>query len=158
MKRLVALLCLIAGSTTAFSQTVTYEAVRLTDQLIEGSWKNVERTVPTMLAGLGVQLEGAGASKEASKALTEELQRNFTKDNFAKGYSKQLSDRFSTEAVVKLTEFYASPLGQKFLKFSSSEEAGIQSVQLIIKSSCDTVKQKLGFFDRGTINSVCGKF
>jgi hypothetical protein len=158
MKRPLALVCLFAVSSAALSQTLNYEAVRLTDQLIEGSWKSVEVVVPAILAGMKVQLETGGASKEASKTFTEELQRNFTKDNFARGYSKQVSEKFSVDEIVKLSEFYSSPLGQKLLKFSTSEDVGAQSVQLIIKASCDSVKQKLGFFDRGTINSVCGKF
>ena len=158
MKKLLTFLCWVVASTSAVSQTVTYEAVRLTDQLIEGSWKTVEVAVPTMLAGLKAQLESSGASKEASKTLTEELQRNFTKVNFARGLASQISEKFTVDEVVRLSEFYSSPLGQKLLKFNTSEDVALQSVQYIFKLSCDSAKQKIGFFDRGTINSACGKF
>ena len=157
MKNILAVFCLFSFSTVGMAQ-VSYEAVRFTDQVIEGSWKNVETVIPAILAGLKTQLETSGASKEASKALTDELQRNFTKENLARGYSKQVFEKFTADEIAKLSEFYSSAVGQKFLKFGTSEEANTQSVQYIMKTSCDSVKQKLGFFDRGTINSVCGKF
>jgi hypothetical protein len=158
MKRILAIcgFWLLVGS--AFSQPVTYDAVKFTDLVIESSWKTVESVVPVLLAGVKTQLETGGATKEAAKVLTEELQKSFTKENFARGYSKQLAEKFGAEEISALSAFYSSSVGKKFLEFSSSDDQNQKVVQYILKATCDSVKQKLGFFDRGSINSTCGKF
>jgi hypothetical protein len=158
MKTLLGFFIAALLSMNVWAQTANYDAFRLSEKLIEQNWSTVQSILPLLMSGLKTQLESSGATKDAAKTLTEELQNNFTKESYGRGLSKELSERFTVEEMKQLSDYLASPVAKKFAEFSNSQEQQQKILNSIIKSTCESTKQKLGFFDRGSINSVCGKF
>ena len=159
MKHFLILALFSLGSwSNSIAQNVSYDAVQLSNVLIEKSWKATEVAIPTLLLGVKAQLEKGGATKESSRVLVEELQKSFTKENFGRGFAKVLSEKFSAEELRQISEFLASPVGKKYFELFGSEEQGLKVIEFILKSACDASKEKLSFFDRGSINSVCRGF
>ena len=153
------LFILTAGLFAGFvNAQATFDSIKLTDQLIENSWKGIEVSIPVLILGLKSQLETNGVRKEAARVFVEELQRNFTKDNFSRSYSKQIAEAFTVDEIQRLSEFHASPLALKFSKFTQSEAQGQALIQGMLKITCESSKQKLGYFDRNSISSICEKF
>jgi hypothetical protein len=140
------------------AQTANYDAFRLSEKIIEQNWSTVQSVLPLLMSGLKTQLESSGATKDAAKTLTEELLNNFTKESYGRGLSKELSERFTVEEMKQLSDYLSSPVVKKYTEFSTSQEQQQKILNSIFKSTCESTKKKLGFFDSGSINSVCGKF
>ena len=156
MKRyLVLLLTLFGLLGISVAQNVSYDAVQLSNLLMDRNWKNFENLIPIMLPGLKEQFEKGGATKDASRVFVEEFQNNLTKDKIGRAYASILSEKFNQSELRQLLEFQLSPLGSKAQELTNSQEFGINLVKGAAKSACDASREKLKVLDRESINSVC---
>jgi hypothetical protein len=140
------------------AQGFSFESVQLATILIEQNWKTVESSMGLMSAGLRDNLEKNGATKEAARVFMDDFGKGLNKDSFTKAYAEILNKEMNPQEIAQVYAFVNSPVGKKFYQLFSDDKQGIALLAPVIKSACESSSKKLGFFDRGSLNSLCRNF
>jgi hypothetical protein len=148
--------CLLCCS--GWAQNTSAEAARLADTLTENSWKAFEQLLPTVKAVRQSQLKTEGATEKASAALSSELGRFFTRENFSRVEAQFLADSFTEAELKEMSAFFQSQLGQKYLHFDGGSAFDKKYFEPMLKQACDAAIAQLDPLDRGSINRSCGRF
>ncbi len=151
----ISLIALLFAQTTR-AQSFSFESVQLATFMVEKNWKQAESTLKLMSSGLREQVEKGGASKEAARVLLDEFSKNFTKDLFAKQYAQILTKEMTPQEISQIYTFVTSPAGSKFAEIFTDEKQGITLITPAMKAACEASNKKLSFFDRGSLNTLCG--
>jgi len=157
MKTVLGVLALVATFESASAQTVSFESVRLADAMLNTTWPGMEASLPLIISGFKGQLKSGGASERASEVLSEEFQRNNTKENFAKSLALLLSESFSEAELKELAAFLLSPVGQRYLRLNSDAMKSPRFVLSMFNDACLTSARRLTASEWASIASICDK-
>jgi hypothetical protein len=154
VKRLVLTTCSVLAVSASNAQTVSYDAVRLAEQITESAWPSFEHTLGILGPGLEVEIRKSGATESAARAVVEEIRKLITRDNVARITATIISDKFTAPEMTELRGFLQSPAGRKYLDIFS--DVSNSSLMLpLLRQACEASERRLGFFDRGSINTFC---
>ena len=158
MKTILRTLILLALLSACAAQTVSFEAVRLADTMLETGWPTMQNSLPVIISGMQSQLRTAGVTEQASKAYGEELVRSMTRDNLAKWYAQALTDSMSETELREIGTFLRSSVGQKYTKFNNDLAKGGEHFKPILKQACLAANERLSSTDRSSLSRTCGTY
>ena len=158
-KSLIAICC-VAMASLSHAQGVSFEAFKITDLMMSSTWENLEQNIlPAVVQKLESDLKTGSATEKSAKVFSEEVHRAFSKDNFSKAFAQILASKLSIDEQRQTLAFLQSGAGRKYMEISSGKGNEImQAMMPIMKQACDAANAKLGIFERGTLNGICGKF
>jgi hypothetical protein len=142
----------------ALAQNVSYDAARLANIVVEQSWPQFQQLLDTMKGGMISNLEKSGATKDASKVLTDEVLRGMNKSNLGRGYAQIITSEFTELETKQLLEFWSSPLAEKYNRVFISDKNLRGVMHVVMRDACNSANAQLSSVDRGSINSVCREF
>ena len=155
MKKIVLSAIVLFGA-SASAQQVSYEAFKAAELLTASGWQAIEQSLPTLISGLESQLRQSGASENAAKVLSEEARKALSKDNLARVTAAAIAEKLTQDELKRLVAFFETDLGVKYLRLSAELATDAKTLAALMKPACDAAKARLGMFDRGSINGVCG--
>ena len=157
MSRLIAG-CLLFFAGFAHSQNVTFEAFKIADLVMAGTWKNSEENIlPAIIQKIEADLKAGSATDKAAKVMSEEMRKAFCKDNLTRAVAQIVSTTMSIEEQKQALGFFQSAAGQKYLAIAGGGNDAVQFLLPIVKQACSAANAQLGFFERGSLNGFCGR-
>ena len=159
MKSFLKILASLLFTSCAFAQSVSYDAVKTAESWVNSSWEEeMGKAWSAMSLEMERQFKENGVSDQASKIWVEELRRSFTKENFSRALAPALTEKFNPDELKELNTFIQSNLGKKYLRLNKDLSSDPRFIAPFLKQSCDATKSRLGLFNRGNIDRVCGNF
>ena len=156
MKRLLCSLVFSLGTCSVFAQNISYDSVRIAELWTESTTQIVDNLLPSLIITIEANLKSSGGTEKGSKALAEAIRNVFTTDNLSRVVAQMISDKLNPDDQRQLLVFLQSPLGKKFLLINKETTSDTKYLTPLFKQACDAAKGQLGFFDRGSLNSICG--
>ena len=154
-KFFLTLMFLLVFACRANAQNVSFESVQLATHMVEQNWSQVENMFRLIEPGLRAELEKGSATKDAAKTFSEEFFKNITKENIAKSFAEILRQEFTDQEIAQINSFATSPIGKKYTQLFNDPKQSERLVKPALRAACDASSKKLGFFDRGSLNSMC---
>ena len=156
MLKIVPLLLSLLTPLTAQSQSITYEAVRLSEIFLDSTWSSQEQSIPLLIAGIEAQLRQAGASERVATVFPRELKRSLNRDNLGKAFAAVLSQQLTSDESKDLIAFLQSSLGRKYLSLSKEITNSPAFSAQLFKPACDQVTSQLSSSEKVVLQSFCG--
>lgn len=132
-------------------------AMRIVEGLSDATWRSTEAGLPTLLAGVEIQLRSAGATDTAARALTDELKSGLTKEAISQGLAAALEKQMTADELLEVERFFQSATGKKYLIFTANISDKPVHLASILRKACSSAKSRLGFFERGSLNGFCSR-
>ena len=157
MKRITVVLWLLLTATCAHAQAPSPESLQLAEILIAKRWSQMERILPSMLAGMESQARGNGAPAHVAKVVAEEFGKAFTKDFVSEITARIISKSLTTEETKQLIEFFESHLGEKYLGLNSILMDNGALFLPIARRTCAAAVERLEEPDRTSLANQCSR-
>ena len=156
-RSLVSLILFMFGF--AHAQSVSFESFKIAEVVISTTWKNAEDNIlPALILKIETDLKAGSATDKAARVMAEEVRKAFSRDNFTKVVAQSISAMMTADEQRQTLLFLQSSAGQKYLKIGGGEsQEATQLVVALIKQACVAANAQLGFFERGSLNGMCGR-
>lgn len=151
MKNAILLMIGMLLSISAYSQNVTYEAVKIAELILNQSWDQQVKTMPAILTSFKSQIRQAGATEKATNLFADELAKVMNKDQFINIYAQVISLNLTQDEMVQLDKFLRSDIGRKFINLNKDILLPVHVDPLKDKAYRETCA-KLNEVDRASIN------
>lgn len=132
-------------------------ATRIVEGLSDATWRSTEAGMPTLLAGVEIQLRNAGATDAAARALTDELKTGLTKEAISQGLAAALEKQMTTDELLEVERFFQSAAGKKYLIFTANISDKPVHLVPVLRKACSSAKSRLSFFEQGSLNGFCSR-
>lgn len=132
-------------------------STRIVENWSAATWKSTEASMPTLLAGIEVQLRNGGATESAARALTDAIKAALTRDAFTQALAVALEKQMTPDELIQLEQFFQSPIGKKYLSYVASVSEKPVYLVPVLRKACDSAKSQLGLYEKGSIHGFCSK-
>lgn len=150
---------ILSCGSVSHAQSIPFESFKIADIVMTSGWENMEKNLlPGVLMKLESDLKAGSATNNAAKVFVEEFRSVFGKDNFTKATAEVIAKKMTIDEQRQTLTFLQSEAGRKYGELSGGKgDEMLQAIVPMLKQACQAANAKLGLFDRGSLNSTCGR-
>ncbi len=159
---LIYIIFLLILPTQVGAQEYPKPAYQVAKAMVDPEWEKVQKILNPAVAELEKGLASSGVSGNVSKIWSEEFAKNLTRENLTLVVSEMLEKELESDDLKTLADFFYSPLGIKYRAFvskiSNDQEFLRNAFIPILKKSCTSARERLGFFEKRDLDKICSLF
>ena len=159
---LIYIIFLLILPTQVGAQDYSKPAYQVAKAMVDAEWTRAQKILNSAGSELEKAMTSSGVSGNVSKIWSEEVVKNLTRENFTLVVSEMLEKELEPDDLKTLADFFYSPLGNKYIAFLSkigNDPEFLRNAFIpLLKNSCTSARERLGFFEKRDLDKICSLF